>query len=542
MPKFNERVTMGFHQREFQNVKSEYERRLRMTLSSLEKRGVWFFGVKSVRPTEMYNVLANKTQNRTFEINKESLFPVKIQLGYGRTRETAQLFNPAYVLLPYCDEYGDIFIRGSHYSLQIVLADRGVTVTKDDQIFVRVLGNKFKVSTETYEFVQIQHMLTSPINAPMPINLPANRFYQASETRKPDVRAPIPLLAWYVFAEYGFTKTMSLFGECDFVIGDRETLIEQCPAKEGWTIYTTKGNGVNRSINKGPYEDLGFGIALKPKSEKRKGEIPNIAQQYAAALLFMFDVASEHANIDLIDEDNFWKIIIGRSSIKVGENIDHIEKQMVDHFDSMSEPLDEDSVRKFGEQHIKAKNLPELFNYIITNRAEIVKTSDKANMLGKQLCSLEFTIDCLITAANRFKHEVKNSTELNFKRVEKLINKFFKLREIENAAKDSNMILEATPTDNPLTDYGLGVMAQAKVSGQLGDKRGSKFNPNDPANAAHASVAFSMSWQRVTKPAPDGRGYTLPCIYLGPNNVITMHPDLRDYYEATHHRLTKREA
>ena len=45
MPKFNERVTMGFHQREFQNVKPEYERRLRMTLSSLEKRGVWFFGV-----------------------------------------------------------------------------------------------------------------------------------------------------------------------------------------------------------------------------------------------------------------------------------------------------------------------------------------------------------------------------------------------------------------------------------------------------------------------------------------------------------------
>ena len=102
-------------------IHKRYEYLLRMTFEPIEKKGVWFVGVRSVRPHEMYNVIAKNTQQKTFETNKESLYPVKLVFKYGMDKNTAREMDPVYVLLPFCDRYGDVWIRGSQYSLQIVL-------------------------------------------------------------------------------------------------------------------------------------------------------------------------------------------------------------------------------------------------------------------------------------------------------------------------------------------------------------------------------------------------------------------------------------
>ena len=162
-------------------------------------------------------------------------------------------------------------------------------------------------------------------------------------------------------------------------------------------------------------------------------------------------------------------------------------------------------------------------------------------MFHKELSPLELTIDRLVTAAHRFKHEVKNTTDLNYAKVKKFITSHFKLREIEAAAWSSNMIQESTPTDNPLADYGLGVLSQTKVFGSQGGGRSGDFNPNDPANAIDASLLFTMSWQRVTKPFPDGRGYLIPCITLSNGRYISISQSRYPLYQRQKDRLTKRE-
>lgn len=540
MPKFNETIASGFHQREFEQIHKRYEYLLRMTFEPIEKKGVWFVGVRSVRPHEMYNVIAKNTQQKTFETNKESLYPVKLVFKYGMDKNTAREMDPVYVLLPFCDRYGDVWIRGSQYSLQIVLADRGLSVTKDDQIFVRLLGYKFKVGTEQYEYAQIHNEINPVRETNLPINLPANRFYVASEARRPNpTKTPTPLLAWYVFAEYGFSETMRKFGECDYAIGDRDAIIQQYSEDKGWKLFGSKGLAIGKSIT--PYVNCGLAIAAKPLNEKRRGEIPNVAQQYIAALLYLCDVGGEFIDLDKLDDKYFWRMMVGHASIKAGGNLTHLEKQMADHFDSMNEGLDQTSIQRFAEQRIVVKDRYELFNYIIANRAEIVKTSDKANMLHKEISSSEFTLDKLITAANRFKHDVKNTTELNYERVKSFMSSHFKLRDIESAAWESNMIQEATPTDCPIADYGFGVMSQAKVFGPRNNGRNSDFNPNDPANCIHGSVPFVMSFQRVTKPDPNACGFLAPCVYLINDKYLGLRPEDVELYEATVSRLTKSE-
>ncbi|WP_228493003.1 hypothetical protein, partial [Pseudomonas aeruginosa] len=135
---------------------------------------------------------------------------------------------------------------------------------------------------------------------------------------------------------------------------------------------------------------------------------------------------------------------------------------MYEHFDSIREYLDEDSIKKFAAKSIVVTNMFDLFNYIIANRSEIVQTTDRASAFNKDLASLEFTLDSLLTSANNFKHDIKNNSEINQKKVARFLTHNFPIKEIDNA-QYANLILEPTPTDNPFIDYGLGCMPQHKV-------------------------------------------------------------------------------
>lgn len=539
MPRMNTELTKGFHARQFEDIEKWYERQLRMILKSLESKGVKFHGLKPVRPDEMFKHISETTQNKTFETNRESLYPTRLDITYTDNQGVERTFPNIYVMLPFTDEYGDMYLRDSLYSLQIVLADRGLSVTKDEQIFVRILGYKFKIGTENIGFDRLYPSLNGNRTARMQLNLPANRFYTPKEAwRVNPKKVPEPLLAWYMFAEYGVTKTMEKYGECEIAVGDSEVISGTYPESEGWEIYANSGRRSERQLTKTSIFNS-FAIAVRPLNRKR-GEIPTVALQYVASLIFLFDCGSTLVDLDRLDDRMFWRLIIGMSSMSSRGGADNILRQMKDHFQSIYEYMDESSIKRFAAQRIVVNDMFDLFNYIIANRTEIVKTVDRADMLHKEVCSLEYTMDRLIVRANRFKHDIKNITDLNTSKVGHTIVRWFGLRDIEPAARESNLIQESTPTDCPLADYVLGVMTQAKVCSTRGSKRAG-FNVGDPANGIHASLPFTMSPERITKPDPDGRGYLSPTVHLNLSNCIVLDPKLRDLYNTTAARLTTRQ-
>lgn len=539
MPRFNTELTKGFHARQFDDIVRWYERQLRMTFKSLESKGVKFHGLRSVRPDEMFKVISETTQNKTFETNRESLYPTNIHITYTDNQGTEHSFDNIYVMLPFTDEYGDIYIRDSLCSLQIVLADRGLSVTKDEQIFVKILGYKFKIGTENVGFVRVYPGPHGIRTAGMQLNLPANRFYTPKEAwRVNPKKVPEPLLAWYMFAEYGVTETIKKYGECEIAVGDIDVISDSYPEGDGWEIYARNGRRCERQLTKTSIYNS-YAVAVRPLNSKR-GEIPTVALQYVASLIFLFDCGSTLVDLDRLDDRMFWRLIIGMASMSSRGGPENTLRQMSDHFQSIYEYLDESSIKRFTAQRIVVNDMFDLFNYIIANRTEIVKTVDRADMLHKEVCSLEYTMDRLIIRANRFKHDIKNITDLNTSKVAHTITRWFGLRDIEPAARESNLIQESTPTDCPLADYVLGVMTQAKVCSTRGGKRAG-FNVSDPANGIHASLPFTMSAERITKPDPDGRGYLSPTVKVNLSNCIVLDPKLRDLYNATTTRLTTRQ-
>lgn len=538
MPKFNSVITEGFHQKEFENAPSIFERNLRLIFKNIESKGVYFKGMKRVPPKEYFEYISKST-SRSYEIHKETLYPVKLLFEYKNRNGEIHALNPVYYMLPYCDVYGDLFIRNTQYSLQIVLAERGLPVTKENEIFIKVLGYKTKIGTEYFNYDRLYNETRSNKTRTLNINLPANRFYTPTEPRRvTSNKTPIPLLAWYIFADMGFSKAMDAYGECEFEIGSPDTLAQECKPENRWEIYTRPSAKNDKMLGRDFPNDIA--IAVRNKSDKRK-ELSIMGLQYACAFLYVVDCLPSYFDIEEIDNPDYWKLIIGRCSIKTEEREDYIKRLMNDHFVSMNEYLDEDSIKKFASQSIVVSNMFDLFNYIIAHRGDLVQTTDRASMLHKEIASLEFTLDKLITAANQFKHEIKNNSELSKVKVARFLSTNFRLKEIDNA-RTANLIQEATPTDNPYVDYMLGVMPQHKVytSGMKGRGSGD-FNPNDAAGLTHASLPFIMSYQRITKPAPDSRGYFNPCVTLINDKTTAIAPEHREDYEAVVDRLRNRE-
>ena len=538
MPRFNKDIVEGFHKKEFENGRHYFSNWLRMIFKSIEKRGVYFRDVERVTPREYYNYLVAKNPPRIFDIHKETLYPVKILFDYKDRAGNIIPLNPAYTMLPYTNEYGDVFLRGVFYSLQFVLAERGLPVTKENSLFVKVLGFKFKVGDEYFKYDIVTNDTGYVKNIPASINLAANRLYSPTEARRiTGTTVPIPLLAWYVFANEGFGKAMDKYSECDYIIGNVESLLSECPSKDGWEIMTRSSSSNAKLL--GPFIPNDYAIAIRNKSRTRKTLSP-MGLQYATALLFVMDCLPSYFDMDRVDDPDYWKLIIGRTSVKPGDLDDYVIRLMYEHFDSIEEYLDEESIKKFANHGIVARDMFELFNYIIVERSNIIQSTDRATAFGKELASLEFTLDRLITAANNFKHDIKNNSELNQKKVRNFLSSNFRIKEIDNA-RDANLIQEATPTDNPFVDYALGCIPQDKVYTNTMSRRRGGFDTGDTSGHIHASLPFVHSHLRVSKPHPDGRGFLSPCIHLVNGKTTSIRDDLRELYAEAEKRLTHRE-
>lgn len=536
MPKFNPVLTEGFHQKDLEQGLRWYDQALHLIFKSIESRGVYFKGAFRVSPTQ-YIAYLTKSSGKIFDIHKETLYPVRLMFEYKDRSGAIIKLDPVHVMLPYTNVHGDLFLRGVWYSLQYVLAERGLPVAKDNSLFVKVLGFKFKIGVENFKYDLVSTDTENHLISNSSINMASNRFYSPTESRKiKDTKTPTPLLAWYVFADMGFTKAMDSFAECDFEIGPTDAVIADCKGSDRWTVLT-RSTGNRKFL--GEFVENDFAIAVRNKSSKRI-ELNTMALQYAAALMFVIDCLSSYFELERINDPDYWKLIIGRCSVKSGDSNESIMRLMYDHFISINEYLDDDSIKKFASQAIVVTNMLDLFNYIIVNRGEIVQKTDRASAFNKELASAEFTMDKLITAANNFKHEIKNNSELSRNKVIRFLTHNFHFKEIDNA-RTTNLIQEPTPGDNPFIDYGLGCIPQHKVYTGMGNKKKSEFDVTDSACFTHASVAFVHSFLRVSKPYPDARGFLTPCLYLINGKTTGLDPEDRELYEATDNRLKYRE-
>lgn len=539
-----------WHKRDMDRIIPHLQLSFSNMFRSLKEKGYHFDGIETVCPLEFFNSITRSSSSGTkdFEIAKNSFFGIKINNHFVDpiTGVHSELKCPL-MFLPFTNNHGDIFTRNSTYSLQYVLSERGPSVDggREKTIFIRVLGYKFKVTKEIHTFNRVYRNGTNINTSAINMTLPANRFYNSRNDRKiTSKKVPIPLLAWYVFGKYGFTHCMREFAECEFMIDTMDTLVDICPKDEGWEIYANTASIHPKAFDRPKGTPLLEEPAIAIKSRNKGGEISNLALQYAAGLLFMFGVFSHELDIRRLDDINYWRWIIGRCSIRlpVKTSPDVYLRQMNEHFSSVEEYADDITIDKYNKFDIEVRDTYELLNYLMMNYSNLIKLYDPADMLHKELASMEFLVDFLIHQANDFKFMIRNKSNITPKIINRELDAHFRLFNADKSVRENNTILEQTGTDNPFIDYGAGIILQTKSTVNRGPgKKKEEFDPNHPGSMIHASQPFVVSYQYASKPNPDGRGMLQPRVHLVQGRYTSLRPEDRELYESVKHRLKHKE-
>lgn len=547
---FTQELVDGWHKRDMDRIIPHLDEAFRNMFRSLQEKGYIFDGIEEVDPIEFYSQITRQTGNGTkdFEIAKNSFFGVRI-LNHFRDPVTgveSELKTPL-MFLAFTNKHGDIMTRNSVYSLQYVLSERGPSVDggKDKTIFIRVLGYKFKVTKEIHTFNRVYRKAGNIVTSAINMTLPANRFMSSRNDRKiTSKKVPIPLLSWYVFGKYGFSHCMNEFAECEYQTDTLDTLLDTCREEDGWQIFSNTGAIHPKAFDRPKGAPLLDEPALAIRSTKEGGEISNLALQYAGGLLFMFGVFSHELDASRLDDIDYWRVIIGRCSIRLPQRTDPSTylRQMNEHFTSIEEMADNITVKKYNKFDINIKTTYDLFNYLILNYSSLIKLYDPADMLHKELASMEFLVDYLIHQANDFRFMIRNKSNITPKIINRELDTHFRTFNIDTSVRENNTILEQTGTDNPLIDYGLGIILQTKSTVNRGPGRKKEdFDANHPGSVIHASQPFVVSYQYASKPNPDGRGMLQPRVHLVQGKYTALRPEDRSLYEATKRRLKFRE-
>lgn len=548
---FTQELVDGWHKKDMDRIVSHLEKCFHNMFRSLQDKGYYFDGIEEVCPLEFYNQVTRSSSSGTkdFEIAKNSFFGIRV-LNHFKDPVTgveSELKCPL-MFLAYTNKYGDIYTRNSLYSLQYVLSERGPSVDggRDKTIFIRVLGYKFKVTKEIHTFNRVYRHGDKVTTGAINMTLPANRFMNSKNDRKINSKkVPIPLLSWYVFGKYGFNHCMREFAECEYKIDTLDTLLDICPESEGWQIYSNTSQIHPKAFDRPKGTPLLEEPALAIKSRNKGGEISNLALQYAGGLLFMFGVFSHELDIRRLDDIDYWRLIIGRCSIRLpNRTLPSVYlRQMNEHFSSIEELADDITIEKYNKFDINVRTTYDLFNYLILNYSSLIKLYDPADMLHKELASMEFLVDHLIHQANDFRFMIRNKSNITPKIINRELDAHFRLFNIDRSVRENNTILEATGTDNPFIDYGLGIILQTKSTVNKGPgKKKEEFDPNHPGSVIHASQPFVVSYQYATKPNPDSRGMLQPRVYLVQGKYTGLRPEDRGLYEETKRRLKFRES
>lgn len=548
---FTQELVDGWHKNDMDRIDTHLDKAFSNMFRSLQEKGYHFDGIEQVCPIEFYNQITRPSTSgiKDFEIANNSFFGVRVLNHFKDpvTGQESELKSPL-MLLAYTNKYGDINVRNAVYSLQYVLSERGPSVDggRDKTIFIRVLGYKFKVTKEIHTFRRVHLIGDKIVSSSLNMTLPANRFYNSKNDRKiTSKKVPIPLLAWYVFGKYGFSHCMETFAECDYVIDTLDTLLNICPESEGWQILSNS-NGIHpKAFDRPKGSPLLEEPALAIKNKKGKGEINNLALQYAGGLLFMFGVFSHELDIRRLDDIDYWRLIIGRCSIRlpIKASPEAYLRPMNEHFNSIEDLTDDITLEKYNKFDIAIKDTYDLFNYLMLNYSSLIKLYDPADMLHKELASMEFLVDFLIHQANDFRFMIRNKSNITPKIINREIDSHFKLFNIDKSVRENNTIMEQTGTDNPFIDYGLGIILQTKSTVNRGPgRKKEEFDPNHPGSMIHPSQPFVVSYQFATKPNPDARGSLQPRVYLEQGKYTALSPESRKDYQSVANRLKFRES
>ena len=516
IPKFNPIVANGFSKIHFEDAEAYIDNVFKIT-SAVFPEGLVYKGYARCTPDEEVKEIVRMNKGgRTIELSRSSVYMLKYAFEYK-----GQPLNPKYLWLPYVQQAGQLYMRGTLNTITPILADEGISVS-GKTIFIGFLTSKVIFERLPVSFFRNGKMFSTycihgKIHKQDVKKIP---HYKSVEDKGMRMEHATVL---YLFGKFGFFGTVKKYLGIEIHATDEEFSEADFPRDE-WDICESS--------------------KIRPKTNKRGDWLPNplkiavrkkdwspALEGLLAGLFYVADHFPHRVRAKYLDVTDMWRVVLSSAIFRAHFGEGKLLEEADKHFASVDNYLDDVLKLSLERRDIIVDDIYDLFMYLVENLVHIVIHADVGTMYGKSVTVLRYVLANIIEGINKFKFAMLGTKkrELQAKDIARELGKalqvdaFFKTKN-QNSPHSEITAIQAAG-DNIMFNYTSKVIQQEDAT-----RRGKKKNSgtmNKPDKLYHVSINEIGSVAYNPKFDLTGRSVLNPYQLIGKDGVTRPNPEFK---------------
>jgi hypothetical protein len=568
MPKINPDIANGIAMKFMGECESYIDRDLRVSCEQLPD-GLEYLGYEVCTPKEEYLEIMRRREKLTVELSRSDMYMCRYKRRY-----MGENLPDHYMYLPFCGDAGIMYIRGTQYSINPVIADVAISVTPEG-LFVPLSMAKAQFERFTWHFRANGETRSATVVH--------SHIYRRSKTSK-----ALPLgknsvrstMLHYILCKYGFTETMhKFFGVApeNLIVGTVDTVRNQIREKEGfpqlellegeteqqamrrlkidyldddafdkWVICRTCYSGGN--AKPAAYKGRGYmptKIAVAMRRDVFDGPNGPVLADAMGSLFYVMDVMPERVRHEYFDNPQMWQSLLGIVLFGTGSNTNEGERQnlVAAHMDSLDGYINYQSKRYLAQDGVEVDNLYELFAYVVHMLPSLVLNANTtvASLYKKRLMVTRYILSDISFSIYRLMFKLRarilKKGRLSVKEVLDGLRKGLARDTIASiTSRHAEVTPVSSPGDNKIFKITSNMILQENTDTSKARGGGSL---NDPSKFLHTSIIVVGSFAAMGKNEPTGRGKINVMLQLSPRGDVLENQEHKELLDHIQHMIKR---
>jgi hypothetical protein len=464
-----------------------------------------YLGFQRCTPYEEFReIVRPQKPRRSFELSRSSVYMVKYLFSFeGRE------MRPRYIFLPFINDGGIIYLKGTQYKVSPVLGGRAFNIERG-RVFMgtpraRLVFAKTPVSFMLNERVHHADVVYSPL-----YNL------------QPDERSKLySTLVHYMLAEFGLHGTMRRFFDTEIKVGEREldALIETGE----WYVF--------RSRQMAP---TGRGRAAFIPSEIRiaipADKYQPILNSIIGAVFYIIDNCPEAITAEDTESSENWLRILSRFIFKTTDSERKMFDEMTNHLTSIRHYMDPITRANLAKEKILCRDIFDLLHHLNVNFHDMVIHHDVGSMYNLELTTTKHIAYNIVHNIFSMMFEIMklSGDRITFENVTGVMDKILRRDKIFTVNKHGELSADGIATDCKPYAATCNIISQTRASA-AGKSQKHQNAMGDPSLLLHHSQVEVGSYQMMSKAEPSGRAKANPYMHLVGKSYIAPNPGMVEY-------------
>jgi len=524
---FNQLVVNGLPVVEMDEVEKFIDRILRNASQEM-KPDLVYTGMVRASPAEEYRELTHRAKStNTIEHAHSDMYMVKLSFELR-----GEPLPDRYIYLPFCTRGGFMKIRGSDYIISPVMADKAISVGSNFVFLPMAWDRKNFYRLSHYFFAngknQAQDVIWSKIHNNTKRSSPRTN-------NRNDVRCNT-VLAHYLFAKYGLTRTFGEMVNAIVTVGTDSEITEKNYPPSEWVICSS----TMLRPKTAPERPQGYGPAIR-LAFKQKDWNPTVAA-LVAGFFYVVDHFPDRITPETVDDTDTWRILLGYviSGPNLGEG-----RLLLDinyHLNSLDSYIESQTQKRLQDIGVYVEDIYQLFVHLIERFDDYITQSATklSSTYGKRLTVLPYVLSNLTWGIHHFMFGITSMMNRKTITREDVIKAMNKNLSPTLAFRMNKMHEEVNPIsisgDNIYFKGTSHVVLQEYASG----KSRKRTTTDDPTKILHVSIAEAGSYNTMSKAESTGRSKQNPYMLLDPiTREIIENPDLKELLSRTQEMIQR---